>query len=149
MLKVDSVALGTALVDPRTDVSFAHSVQEWKLLVHGVAIAPADVLTGPLDVTLVSHEPDRAEVRRLEGGFTISDMGLRRLTLAAETSRELPLVYLLQRPDRPDDRWFEQGGVVYLRAKVGDRVVVSGHHAGDRPAEVSAMLVVLKEEKDS
>lgn len=146
MMKVDSIALGTALVDAGTDVEFTHAVQEWKILVQGVAIAPADVLTGPLDVTLVSHEPDRADVRRLEGGFTISDMGLRRLTLAAETSRDLPLVYLIHRPDHPDDRWFEQGGVVYLRAKVGDRVVVRGHHAGKSAAEVSAMLVVLKED---
>lgn len=146
MMKVGSIALGTAIVGAGADVEFTYAVQDWKILIQGIAIAPSDILTGPLDITLVSYEPDRAEVRRLDGGFTISDMGLRRLSLTAETSRSLPLVHLFHRPDRPDDRWFEQGGVIYLRAKAGDRIVVRGHHAGDRPAEVSAVLVVQKED---
>ncbi len=138
------IALGVARDSAFAE--FSHVVQQARIALQSVAIAPLDdqgapdprvgIGIGGVSVTIVTHAPERAKILRFEDGSTISDLGISRISYWLTSSPEEPSRYRVPIPSREEVRrdhdgphWFTRDGVGYLSAIAGERVVVQVHDA--------------------
>jgi hypothetical protein len=147
--KLDGIALGTGIAYIGADVEFTYVVQR-RIVIQGVAIVPTDSALGPINLTIITHAPERAKIQRFEDGSTISDLGISHATYAMELSPEKPSMYRLRlltdeeaQLDHTKKRWFVQDGIGYLRAEVHEHVAVRVHNPGDHDVKVHALLLCL------
>lgn len=143
-----SAALGLGVAHADFSVEFTWVAQR-HAAIWAVAVTPslADVIDS-VGLTIVTHAPERAKVQHTEDGFTISDMGIRRVTYAMKASLEGPHMYRSPVPTDEDVRrghagpnWFAKADLGYVRAGVGDHVVVHVHNQSKENVEVNAVIL--------
>ena len=157
---IKTIALGVGVACAEGYVTFTYAVQQKRIAIRAVAIAPtdpADVL-GSVEISIVTHAPERAKIERFADGSTISDMGISQITYALKTAPENPRIHQAPIPTDEEVRlghaganWFVQDGRGYLSARGGDRVVVPIHNPSKKDVEVSAVILyrVLHEDASS
>lgn len=127
-----ALALGPGIAYAGGSVTFVCVVQE-RIAISSVFASPADAVSR-VEIAIIKHEPDKANVRRFDDGSTISDQGISSKTYELEGDQTSP-------PGRRSGSYQVPSQIGNLRASTLQRVTVTMYSCRDVNVELRGALL--------